>query len=157
MSIILLAMGLNTVPVELAGEFVAQFSLILSLPEIMVFAGTIFINDWLIYSTLITPFGAGLLLYMVAGALKGQLTHRNGVSSFEPFGGLALLAAFIFATVILLFLPMVLDRDGGLWEKAKKINDDAAREQKEKDEGVLATDLKIMKEVIEDTLCDTCI
>ena len=102
MAIILLSMALNTLPVELTGKFVTQFSLILSVPEITCMSC--------------------LLIYMFSSALQGSLIH----GSIFIYGNLGLAASFLFILCYLFFMPILLDREGGLWEEAKIINDQKA-------------------------------
>lgn len=129
MTIILLAMGLNTLPVELTGEFVSQFSLVLSFPEI-------------------TCMGC-LLIYMFTSACQGTLMH--GDSFWVGNAGLA--AAFLFSSMFVIFLPLVLDREGGLWEKARKINDDNAAKGEQEQRGEISSFIQNAKEAA----CETCL
>lgn len=132
-AIILLAMGLNTIPSELAGEFVSQFSLILSVPEIMVLSG--------------------LILYMVAAVLMGYVNYGDSFS----FGIIAFVATMVFSSVFLFILPLTLDRDGGLWEQARKINDDAAREIDRQKKGFLVSGAEEIEEAVLETVCASCL
>ena len=128
MAIILLTMGLNTLPVELTGKFVSQFSLILSVPEICCMSG--------------------LLLYMFTSALTGTVLYGE----VWWFGWIMLGLAFGFSAIFLCFLPMILDREGGLWEEARKINDQAAKRTDMEKKGAISNIIESAKEVA----CDMC-
>lgn len=126
MAIILLTMGLNTLPVELTGEFVSQFSLILSVPEIMCMSC--------------------LLIYMITSACLGTLLY----GPIFYYADAALLLCFLFSMAYLFSLPLLLDRQGGLWEKARKINDDAARVAVLQNSGNCGAMLKGAEEMVTD-------
>lgn len=129
MSLLLYGMALNTLPSKLTGEFVSQFSLFLSVPEVF---------------TLV-----GLLLYMITATMTGLVMHGPSFT----VGVVGLFAAFAFSGLFLFFLPFTLDREGGLWEKARKLNDEAAMEELRKSQGLIASTVDTLETKIEDALC----
>ena len=128
MAIILLSMGLNTLPVELTGEFVSQFSLVLSIPEIMCMSC--------------------LLIYMSTSACLGTLLYGD----LFNYANAALLCCFAFCGIYFCLLPLLLDRRGGLWEKARKLNDDSAKAAERHD----AANLESMAKGVNQMITEMC-
>ena len=133
MSLLLLGMALNTLPSKLTGEFVSQFSAVLSFPEVCTVLG--------------------LLVYMFTATMKGLVMLGPSFTM-----GVILLIASVGASFLFLFiLPFLLDREGGLWEKARKLNDEAALRALEEEQGVIMTEVNQIKNLCEETFCDSCL
>ena len=131
-SLLLLGMALNTLPSKLTGEFVTQFSAVLSLPEVCTVLG--------------------LLVYMFAATMRGLVMLGPSFTI-----GVILLFASIGASFLFLFiLPFLLDREGGLWEKARKLNDEAALKALEEEQGAMMTEVNKIKNVCEETFLENC-
>ena len=132
-SLLLLGMALNTLPSKLTGEFVSQFSLVLSLPEVCTVLG--------------------LLVYMFTATMRGlvMLGPSFTVGVILLFGSVS--ASFLFLFII----PFLLDREGGLWERARKLNDEAALKILEEEQGILLTEFNTVKNVCEETFCEGCL
>ena len=132
-SLLLLGMALNTLPSKLTGEFVSQFSLVLSLPEVCTVLG--------------------LLVYMFTATMRGlvMLGPSFTIGVILLFGSIS--ASFLFLFII----PFLLDREGGLWERARKLNDEAALKILEEEQGILLTEFNTVKNVCEETFCEGCL